>query len=190
MRKTRDAGRLSCGVLTVETALVMGIILALTFSAVVYAGYLHDRAVLKEMAVYYAEALLHLKEEPVDFDGHLEITRLEEQNILRTNSYADGLDVHAIEARFAESATEKMLFSEVTGASVSIGQTKVVLRYTGAFRLKLGALVESILSFQEGLSGSVEQESGMAPEEFIRLCHGIIWRDRKEGSSSEEEHCE
>lgn len=171
--------RRKSGSLTVEATLVLGFVLLLFLAVFYEAFYLHDRAVLRETASYYAEAMRHMAEEPVDIAGRLEAWRLEEQNIFRSNGYAGQKDPGAVETEFRQVAGQRMLMSDVKGAKAVFDGRKIRLSYSAEFRL----LSNSFVSAVTGISSVWEDEIGielkMDPEEFIRLCRGVIWRKKE-----------
>ena len=170
---------MSKGSFTVESAMVMGLVLTILLSVISYAGYLHDRAVLTSIALYYKESLQHMMEEPVAFDGTLQTKRLEEQNVLRTNGYGTGVNASDIERRFLESAGKRVLFSEVTGCSIRLGEREAALSYRASFKMRFGVAVLRLAGIETEIEGTVSAEKRFDPEEFIRLLRGLIWRKKK-----------
>ena len=167
------------GFLTVEAAVLFGIILSV-LTAVLYLGfYLHDRAVLGETAAYYAGVMMHMIEEPVSYGGRLEIRRLEEQDIFRVAGYGEQQDPREIEALFRKEMGDRLLMTGVEEIHAEFGQREVVFTYRARFRWRVGALVKAMLGLEETFSGEVHLKRNMDPEEFIRLCRGVIWRKKE-----------
>jgi len=168
------------GYMTVEAALLFGFILMLFMAMFYLAFYLHDRAVLYETCAYYAEAMLHSAEEPVDLTGRLETERLEEQSIFRTNGYAEYKDPGVVEAAFRTTAKNRLLMSSVTRVNASYSGRKVRIAYGAEFHLTAGSFVTLWTGIEKEFSGEVALECKMDPEEFVRLCRGVIWRKKSE----------
>ena len=172
--------RVQNGSVTVEAAFILGFVMMLFLAVFSMTFYLHDRAVLRETAAYYAEAMRHMAEEPVDLDGRLESWRLEEQNVFRTNGYAEYKDPGLVEYAFRQTAAQRMLMSEVTSTKAVFEGRKIRLSYAAAFRLPGGAVIAGITGIGTEWSDEIQISLRMDPEEFIRLCRGVIWRKKEE----------
>ena len=181
MKKRRTHGKNLTreGSVTVEATLVLGLVLLLLTTVFYMAFYLHDRAVLKETAAYYAEAMLHMAEEPVDLEGRLESWRIEDQNIFRTNGYAEYKDNGAVAIAFQTTANERMLITKVTIARAYFNQRKIVLMYSVKTNMRQGSFAALVTSMEKEWSDEVRMELKMDPEEFVRLCRGVIWRKKQ-----------
>ena len=171
--------KMKSGSVTVEAALVLGMTLLLFLSVFYMTFYLHDRAVLRETAAYYAEAMRHMAEEPVDLTGRLETWRLEEQNVFRTNGYAEFMDPGVVEYFFRRVAEERMLMSELTSAHASFEGRRIRLSYKAGFRLLGGSFVSMVTGISSEWEDEIRIDLKMDPEEFIRLCRGVIWRKKE-----------
>lgn len=167
------------GSMTVEASLVLGIVLMLILSVLYTAFYLHDRAVLKETAAWFSEAMLHMAEEPVNLDGRLEAGRLESQNIFRANGYASEEDAVKAAEAFRRTAELRMLMTRVTDVRASFEGRKIRLSYTAEFRMNVGAAVSRVTGVLPSWTDETERTLGMDPEEFVRLCRGVIWRKKE-----------
>ena len=175
-RKTVSEGICS-GQYTIEAVFIFPLIVAILLLTVFYGLYLHDKVAIDEMGLYYAKQALHLLKEPVTIDGDLEIKRLEEQNILRTDGYGKHMDVGAVEARFYESAKNRLILSDLESVKIDIGEKSIAVSYAGSYRMKALTRFLSLLGIAEKFYGHAEMERTMDPEEFLRLCRGIIWRE-------------
>ena len=167
------------GSMTVEATLVLGVLFLLVLSAFYATFYLHDRAVIRGTAAYYAEAMRHMAEEPVDLTGRLEPWRLEDQNVFRTNGYAENADPGIVEFLFRQAGNERMLTSEVTDARAAFEGRKISLSYTAKSRLFGDSIVSRVTGISPEWSDEIRIELKMDPEEFIRLCRGVIWRKKE-----------
>ena len=178
MKRGMKSGMRS-GSLTVEAALVFGVLFMVMLTVFYMAFYLHDRAVLYETAAYYAEAMAHMAEEPVNLSGEMEARRLEEQNIFRTNGYGGRQSTYAIEAAFMDEANSGMLMSSVTSARAVFNGRSLSLSYSAEFRVLQGSFIETMTGIARTWSGKEERTLYMDPEEFVRLCRGLIWRKKE-----------
>lgn len=180
MRRLRFGyGYKESGYMTLEAALILGIVMQLMAGMFCISFYLHDRAVLYEITSYYAETMRHMLEEPVNSDGVLEINRLEEQNLFRTNGYGSDRDSEEIVQAIRREAGKRLLVSTVTGIDVGRTDQKIVVTYEAVFHFKIAKFILKLTGIDQEIRGTVIRERTMDPEEFIRLCRGVVWRKRQ-----------
>ena len=172
MKDLRD--RIRDGVLTIEAAFVITICCMLVTMILWTAFYQHDRAVLHKLGMTYAAGLLHMAEEPVNFDGMLEAERLEEQGIFRLDGYSGAVSPDEIEARFRESAGTRLLMSDLRSVEVTADDNQVGVAYEAEFRAPLSEEVLKLFGSGRTLSGSFQRKRGLDPEEFVRICRSIF----------------
>ena len=167
------------GSMTVEATFVTGFALLLFTSVIYFAFFLHDRAVLRMTAEYYAETMLHMAEEPVDLIGRLESWRLEDQNIFRTNGYASDQDTDPVALAFRMTADQRMLMTRVEQVSATFNGRNVRLSCSARCQVISGSFVTRITGIDPTWNEEVQMKLKMDPEEFIRLCRGVIWRKKQ-----------
>lgn len=147
--------------------------MAVVTAFLLMAFYLHDRAVLGELAILDTERISHMVEEPVSESGRLTVERLEEQSFLRTTTYRSYVNAAAWEQRFREAAEEELLLTELVSVSVSVGEKEIALEYRGEFRFPVGGAAREMAEGAGALTGRVVIRRGMDPEELVRLCRSI-----------------
>ena len=166
------------GSYTIEAAIVMGIVMMLLYAFVFIGFYLHDRLVLYESGLNYAETLLHMTEEPVTFSGKLEIVRLEEQNILRIGGYQDAVNTAFLQELFLYETGQRLFLSQPDDVKIEADGTEVRLFYSAQVRIPFGSMVRKMIGVQPEISREIRMRRRIDPEEVVRLMRGVIWRDR------------
>ena len=169
--------RLSAGVYTIEAAFVISICCMFVMWIIVMGFYQHDRAVLTKMGLSYGSSLLHMAEEPVSFDGMLEVERLEEQGIFRLDGYSGAISKEEVEARFMESAGTRLLMTDLESVRVSSDDSEVGIAYGASFRFPLAESLLTLFGSGRQLSGSLSLKRSLDPEEFVRIVRSVFGKE-------------
>ncbi|MBQ6542679.1 MAG: hypothetical protein IJL73_09455 [Lachnospiraceae bacterium] len=170
----REEAGLQPGVYTIEAAFVVSMICILVLWVLVTAFYQHDRAVLTKLGLSYVSNLLHMAEEPVSFDGMMEAERLEEQDIFRLDGYSGTVSGDEVETRFAESAENRLLMTDLKAVHVTASDSEVTVSYEAAFRFSRVEHLLDLIGSGGGMSGSFQLKRGMDPEEFVRIVRSVF----------------
>jgi len=161
------------GFTTVEAALVISFILFLMTAFMLMMFYLHDRALLYEIALKDGERIMKMVEEPVSEQGKLEMKRLKEQNFLRIRTYISYVNTESWEAAFRAEAEETLFLTEVTSVEVELSDRGASVKYSGRFRLPVGGVTRRLLEGALTMEGTVTCKKDISPEELVRISRSI-----------------
>lgn len=179
MKEMGKSRSLTEGSLTVEAGFVMGVVLTLLTAVLLLAFYLHDRATFHETVSEYAEGLRRMMEEPVDLYGALIPERLNTENIFRTGWHLDSASAAKAEREIQETADRYMFLCRVRSVSVLAEGGMVRVSYSGVFDPPFSGDLLRLIGVETVFSGEAEHRWNLEPEEFVRLCRGLIWRKKE-----------
>ena len=145
---------------------------------------LHDRAVIEEAIRYYAEALIHMIEEPVEPGGDLAIARLEEDTIFRLKGYGTEEAAKTVRDEIESAVGGSLLLLKIRETSVSISEKTARITVQTELKAALQAAASHLFP-ADAFEQSIERDRRMDPEEFIRLLRGTVWRKKDERESGE-----
>ena len=171
MKKIRE------GVYTIEAAVILTLITALTGILIYGAVCLHDRAVCLETALYDVRASVQLMEEPVTLTGRLDAERVEMHSIFNRTSLEQYVSQALLETEFKLKAESRMLSGKLTYVKAEVDKSKVTLSYEGNFSFMDSGFSGLISGIEKTFSQKVSMKKARGPEEIVRLMKGLIWRE-------------
>lgn len=154
------------GSYTVEAGVIVSLTMLIIMALLFLGMMLSDRLTAYETALYFvnqAEGEVRVSEASGSFEG-----AARKEVGIRASEWKD---------RFLETVNERMLLVKIEDVEFTIDARAVTLKYRGSAGIHGGAAVRGILAPFCTIEEQIERRRRQAPEEFVRMCRGIIWRD-------------
>ena len=164
------------GSVTVEACFIGGLTVTVLAALIWFGLYMRDRSVIRSALLYYKEEVAAILSEPAAADGKLSLERLGEDSLVNTLSPTKKVDLLELSGGFRKRLENALLISRPEKTDARLTDRGICLEYRCSFRLPTGNWFLKILPDEGTVSGSVEVRTGLEPEEFLRICRGIIWR--------------
>ena len=165
------------GAYTVESAILVSLILLLLMTWFYLAFSFHDRLVYRALALFYMEGAGRMLAEPVSEEGRLEIERLNEKEGYLANSYVSRIKTSVFENRFNTASEGLLLISHPGTFRMSAGATAVQVNYASDTRIPTVLPELAALSGDVGSSGQINYKVIVTPKTFVRAARVVLWRE-------------
>ena len=168
--------KVRAGSYTVEASFLLPILMVIAVLGIVMGMYYHDRQTLSALSQYYLKAAYHMIDEPVSVTGQMEIKRLEAQGLFRANGFAKQVSPAEVEDAFRRDAEKGLLITEIKSVRVQITGESADISYEAESRIGLFGGFAELLGLSGHFAEGIHKSRPLSPEEFVRICRGIIWR--------------